>query len=579
MKRALMILMAMLPCLVLLSCTDTARTNASGSNVTPSPVTEPAGTETVKTTGTSGNSPTVETDLFVFTAVDGGYALRANGALEGNVTLPSAYDGKPVVGIEEAAFRNQNKIVSLLIPDSVEEIGKNAFAGCRALEILTVGSGVKTLAEKAISDCPKLKTVVLCGVKVMQKSCIFNCGTLQTLELGDICEIEDYAYDFENNTHRSAAEPLTVEIGDLARWLNAKHGILGECEILLTERSRLVSHIDLPAGSVQIPDHFFYKNVSLESVGLPQSLKTIGEGAFQGAGLRAAALPEGLTSIGRYAFSGSLLEEVLIPKSVDFVGQNAFLSCKKLKTVKLEEGVRAVGRRAFHGCEALERVDIPASCLSLYLADEALLFDDDLDEEALSVWNNPFVNCPRLADVSVDAQNEWYASDGKHLYTKRSAALVFSADRQIPANGRIAALGSNVFQNVEFDGGETVVPGFIKIIGSGAYSLTNLTFVKVSEGVEQIGSSAFPRETLRGVVLPASLRIIDPKAFGDQTVAGDPSPLSWIYYAGSPEDFQKIAVTGGALKVKATVAYLSETKPADNKEVYWHDVGGRPVLW
>ncbi|MDD7158157.1 MAG: leucine-rich repeat protein, partial [Firmicutes bacterium] len=54
-------------------------------------------------------------------------------AVEKDVIIPGVYQGKKVVGIKDKAFRENNTIRSVEIPDSVTSIGNEAFYGCRSL--------------------------------------------------------------------------------------------------------------------------------------------------------------------------------------------------------------------------------------------------------------------------------------------------------------------------------------------------------------------------------------------------------------------------------------------------------------
>ena len=50
-----------------------------------------------------------------------------------SVTVPATIAELPVVEIGEGAFENNTAITSVDLPDTVEVIGKRAFAGCTAL--------------------------------------------------------------------------------------------------------------------------------------------------------------------------------------------------------------------------------------------------------------------------------------------------------------------------------------------------------------------------------------------------------------------------------------------------------------
>ena len=58
--------------------------------------------------------------------------------------------------IEKDAFEGCSKLRGLYIPQGVESIGENAFAGCVALEAICVPGSVEQIAERTFDDCASL---------------------------------------------------------------------------------------------------------------------------------------------------------------------------------------------------------------------------------------------------------------------------------------------------------------------------------------------------------------------------------------------------------------------------------------
>ena len=109
--------------------------------------------------GTPTDSPPAEdgtaTVSFRYEIVDG-YAIiheYLGGARA--VSIPADINGVPVRKIADSAFKNTN-ITSVVIPNSVNEIGWFAFAGCYTLESVTVPSSVATINYGAFDGCPYL---------------------------------------------------------------------------------------------------------------------------------------------------------------------------------------------------------------------------------------------------------------------------------------------------------------------------------------------------------------------------------------------------------------------------------------
>ena len=83
-------------------------------------------------------------------------------------------------------------------------------------------------------------------------------------------------------------------------------------------------HIATTSRLVRIDDFAFYHVASVENgpitITLPESLLSIGEGAFKYSTLASVTLPSHLRSIGNSAFDGSRLTEVSVPASVQYIG-------------------------------------------------------------------------------------------------------------------------------------------------------------------------------------------------------------------------------------------------------------------
>lgn len=73
--------------------------------------------------------------------------------------------------------------------------------------------------------------------------------------------------------------------------------------------------------------------------------------------LKELDLPQSLESIGNGAFAGcSELQEIKVPESVSNIGDSAFSGCLKLQTLELGSGVENIGSNAFEKCDRLKTV-------------------------------------------------------------------------------------------------------------------------------------------------------------------------------------------------------------------------------
>ena len=77
----------------------------------------------------------------------------------GNLLIPEKIDGKPVTSIATNAFQYCDNLLSVLIPDSVINIGNYSFTGCGSLKNITIGNGVTKIGMSAFSNCPSLTSI------------------------------------------------------------------------------------------------------------------------------------------------------------------------------------------------------------------------------------------------------------------------------------------------------------------------------------------------------------------------------------------------------------------------------------
>ncbi len=123
----------------------------------------------------------------------------------------------------------------------------------------------------------------------------------------------------------------------------------------------------IPEGVTEIKNTTFWGCSSLESLTLPSTLKKIGEEAFYSCrSLGTLVIPNGVTEIGELAFwQCTGLKEITVPPSVTVLSKDIFSSCSKLRTVNLPDTLTEIGEDAFSGCSSLSKINIPASVKSI----------------------------------------------------------------------------------------------------------------------------------------------------------------------------------------------------------------------
>lgn len=138
---------------------------------------------------------------------------------ETKVVIPSEFQGCPVTAIADDcffasyylesvkipdtvkeiganAFKYCDSLTEMTIPDSVTYIGEHAFDGCESLEKLTMGNSVSQIGEYAFSGCESLsRAEIPHGVMIIESALFKNCDDLEEIVIPlSVTEIESYAF-------------------------------------------------------------------------------------------------------------------------------------------------------------------------------------------------------------------------------------------------------------------------------------------------------------------------------------------------------------------------------------------------
>lgn len=114
-----------------------------------------------------------------------------------DIELPkTTANDREVVGIGKNAFKAQNSIKSVKIPDSYQYIGKQAFYDCDSLTTVTMANSVTNIYAGAFQACDKLETVTVSkSLKILSEYAFAGCVALTSADLsGEASRIEKGAF-------------------------------------------------------------------------------------------------------------------------------------------------------------------------------------------------------------------------------------------------------------------------------------------------------------------------------------------------------------------------------------------------
>ena len=186
-----------------------------------------------------------------------------------SITIPNT-----VTSIGFGAFYNCGRLTSITLPNSLVEIENTAFAHCSSLTSIVIPSSVKSLGGTMFSCCYALESIVV--------------------------ESGNTVFDSRENCNA----------------------------IIRTSNNVMIE--------------------GCKSTTFPEGIAVIGRSALSNTRLTSAVLPNSLKSIGEYAFQDcDSLTSIVIPDSVTFIDAYAFRMCSNLATVSLGRSVRSIYSEAF----------------------------------------------------------------------------------------------------------------------------------------------------------------------------------------------------------------------------------------
>lgn len=118
---------------------------------------------------------------YKYKIVNGAITLTGYTGTETAVQLPSSIKGIPVTAIQDSAFTSK-KFTSVVIPESITTLGKNAFRANRSLTQVTIPSTISVIGQGAFSMCESLTSVVIPeGVSQISTDAFNDCESLASV--------------------------------------------------------------------------------------------------------------------------------------------------------------------------------------------------------------------------------------------------------------------------------------------------------------------------------------------------------------------------------------------------------------
>ena len=423
------------------------------------------------------------------------------------LVIPEKIDGYKVEKIRYGAFKGRNDITTVVIPDSVVEIGSNSFSECKSLSSVKLSSNLKTLEFGAFYNCDKLTSIMI--PKSLEKATSWSTGDGPFSDCDNLKNVT-----FEAGTTRIA------------------QNLFGDCKGL--------EKIEIPDTVQSIENQAFYKCGFLTDVKIGSEVTKIGYGAFEDCGkLAAIMIPDSVVEIGSYSFSeckslssvklssnlktleyGAFyncdkLTSIMIPKSLEKAtswstvgGDGPFSDCDNLKNVTFEAGTTRIAQHLFGDCKGLEKIEIPDTVQSI--ENQAFykcgsLTDVKIGSEVTKIGYGAFEDCGKLAEIIIPKKVK---SLGEYCFEACSSLKEIDISQT-----EVTAIEESTF--AECSGLKNIkCPTALSDIGDEAfYKCSSLEVIELPADTIRIGVSAFRESGLKNIVIPENVTQIRYYAF------------------------------------------------------------------
>ncbi|MCR5349546.1 MAG: leucine-rich repeat domain-containing protein [Acholeplasmatales bacterium] len=193
--------------------------------------------------------------------IDDVYYINKYNGTENNLVLPDNINGN-AYNIYNYAFKDSN-IESIIIPDCVKIIGKEAFLSCGNLTSVSLGNGIETISNNAFYFSKLSEIVFPNSLKTIGENAFLCCNFTSVTIPNSVTSIGYYAF----------GECKSLESFTFGTGLDVlPSSILKGCSKLET--------IVIPDNVTTINDSAFYWCTGLKNIVLGKNVIYIGESAF-----------------------------------------------------------------------------------------------------------------------------------------------------------------------------------------------------------------------------------------------------------------------------------------------------------
>ena len=377
------------------------------------------------------------------------------------------------------------------------KIGDYAFAGT-ALDSVDL-SQVKELGKYVFSDCGKLSSVTwISNVDVVPDGTFSACGSLKEIKGLSAKKVGAAAFSGCEVLQTDVVSKVT-EIGacayrncgavkktiDLSGVTAIGAGAFADCGVL--------EEVVWPAALTTISASTFSRCNNLKQINIAKVKKVEDEAFINCKNLQLDDL-SAIEEIGEYTFEGcNSLTKVNLSSAVK-VGTGAFANCNKLSGVTWSAKVSRIEEETFKGCSSIKTFEVSDTVTAIgdrAFRNCAVLEEFSIPGSVSQIGMNILSGCNNLKKITVSEKNKTYSGEGNAIIDISAKTLLQGCGNTVIAK-RVEIIGEEAFADLS-SLAEITIPDSVKEIKDRAFARSGIQKVCVPASVEQIGSSVFAR--------------------------------------------------------------------------------------